>query len=226
VRVVLLHAFPLDERMWRPQLEALARHDAAAPNLYRLGNSMDAWADEVLAQVDGRFVACRASMGGYCALAIARRAPERLAGLVLAGARADADSEERRAGRAGTIDLIRREGAAGLWKSMRPKLFSETAPADVVEGAHELALEQDPGGLVAAVEAIRDRSDSRDVVASLDVPVLMAVGELDPFITVEEARETAESARDGRLHVFEATGHLVNMQCPDEFDRALLALVS
>ncbi len=226
MKVVLLHALPLDERMWAPQREALAGHELVTPNLYRLGNSVDAWADAVLADISGELVACGASMGGYCALAIARRAPDRVAGLVLAGARADADSPERRAGREETIDLIRNDGAAGLWESMRPKLFPETAPEDAVERARRIAREQDPDGLVAAVEAIRDRPDSRDVVASLDVPVLVAVGERDPFITVEEARATADSAPDGRLHVFEGAGHLPSMERPDEFNAALAGILS
>ena len=69
--LVLLHAFPLDERMWEP----LDRQEAIAPRLYEPVSTMDEWADAVLEQVDGSFLACGASMGGYCALAIARRAP-------------------------------------------------------------------------------------------------------------------------------------------------------
>ena len=45
MNVVLLHAFPLDERMWEPQLPALAGHEVVAPNLYDLGgSSIDGWA--------------------------------------------------------------------------------------------------------------------------------------------------------------------------------------
>jgi pimeloyl-ACP methyl ester carboxylesterase len=218
---VLLHALPLDERMWEPQVRALAGHEVMAPNLYALGNSMDSWAEAVLNLVEGRFAACGASMGGYCALAIARRASDRLSALVLAGSRVDADSPERRAARAASIELIRSEGAAGLWEDMRPKLFPDTAPAAAVERAQKIALEQDPAGLVAAVEAIRDRPDSTELVASLSVPVRIAVGEQDPFLSVEEARATTESARDGRLHVFEGAGHLPSLEQSGEFNRLL-----
>jgi pimeloyl-ACP methyl ester carboxylesterase len=224
--LVLLHALPLDERMWEPQREALAGREIVAPNLYRLGRSMDAWAEGVLASVEGSFVACGASMGGYCALAIARRAPDRLEGLVLAGARVEADSPERRAGRAATIELIRAEGAAGLWEDMRPKLFPADVPEDVVSRARAIALEQDPDRLVGAVEAIRDRADSSDVAAALDVPIMMAVGAEDAFISIDEARQTADSAPHGRLRVFEGSGHLPSLQRPDEFNRVLLDFVS
>jgi len=177
---------------------------------------MDEWAESVLEQVEGPFLACGASMGGYCALAIARRAPERLTGIVLAGARVDADSPERRAGRADTIELIRSRGPSGLWDDMLPKLFSDAVAPEAVELARDIALERNPDDLVRAVEAIRDRDDSSTVAASLGVPLVMAVGEHDPFISVEEARATG-----GRLHVFEGAGHLVSMERPGEFNRVL-----
>jgi pimeloyl-ACP methyl ester carboxylesterase len=202
--------------MWEP----LGRDDAVAPRLYGLGTTMDEWAKAVLDQVDGPFLACGTSMGGYCALAIARRAPERLTGLVLAGARVEADSPERRAGRADTIELIRSHGPSGLWDDMRPKLFPETASPEVVELARDIALDQDSDDLIRGVEAIRDREDSSSVVASLGLPVVMAVGEHDPFISVDEARASA-----GRVDVFEGVGHLPAMERPDDFNRLLDSLL-
>jgi pimeloyl-ACP methyl ester carboxylesterase len=217
VTIVLLHAFPLDERMWEPQIGALADHQIVAPNLYRLGSTMDEWAQAALAAVDGPLLVVGASMGGYCALAMARRAPERIAGLLLAGARAEDDTPDRRAGRAGTIELVRSEGAPGLWQDMRSKLFSAAADADVVERGRQLVLGQEPDDLVRAVEAIRDRPDSRDVLASLRSPVVVAVGEHDPFLPVDEAPP-------GRLHVFEGVGHLVSLERPTEFTNLVLGL--
>jgi pimeloyl-ACP methyl ester carboxylesterase len=212
VTLLLLHAFPLDERMWEP----LGRENAIAPRLYGPGNTMDEWAAALLEQVDGPFVACGSSMGGYCALAIARLAPERLTGLLLTGARLGADPPDRRAGRAETIELVRCEGNAALLEDMRPKLFPQTASPDVVERAHMAALEQDPDDLVRGIEAIRDRQDSASVATSLEVPVVLAVGEHDTFFTPEEARGTGL-----RMHVFNGVGHLPSMERPQEFNRLL-----
>jgi len=217
VNVLLLHAFPLNERMWEPQLAALRGHDVHAPRLYSPGNSTDAWAETILDRMDGPFLACGASMGGYCALALARLAPERVAGLVLAGARIDSDPPDRREGRAATIELIRLGGTEAVWEDMRPKLFSPDADAELLERAQEIALEQSPDALVSGVEAIRDRPDSTDIVAKLDVPVVHAVGEHDPFVSPGEA-----AAYPGRLEAFENTGHLVSMQRPERFNRLLL----
>ena len=225
MKVVLLHAFPLDERMWEPQLPALVGHDVAAPNLYDLGgSSVDGWAQRILDEVEGDVVAVGASMGGYVALAMARLAPERIRRLLFAGARPDADSPERREGRAGTIELIEREGAPGLWENQREKLFGEDAPEKAVELAHQMALSREIPDLIRAIEAIRDRPDSTGVLQT--VPVVLAVGGGDLFFPVEEARASAEQAQSGRLVVFEHARHLPNLEEPDEFNRTLLELVA
>ena len=126
--VVFLHAFPLDERMWAGQHAGPLY--TIAPRLYGLGRTMDEWAAAVADDVEGELALVGASMGGYCALALARREPERVRGALLLGARPDADSNERRVGRAKTIELIREQGAEALWRDMVPKLFAEERNAD------------------------------------------------------------------------------------------------
>jgi pimeloyl-ACP methyl ester carboxylesterase len=206
--ILLLHAFPLDERMWGPQLEVLGDHDVHTPRLYSRGRTMAAWAQSIADETEGELVLVGASMGGYCALALARLAPERVRGLLLVGARPDADSPERRAGRADTIDLIRREGADGLWASMEPKLFHDRSKADP-----ELAF-RDPDLLVEAVEAIRDREDSTDVARSFVGRVRFVVGEFDPFVSAAELAEFD-------VQEIPNAGHLVNLELPDVFNSAV-----
>ena len=41
MKLLLLHAFPLDERMWEPQLEALRDYDVVTPRLYGRGRTID-----------------------------------------------------------------------------------------------------------------------------------------------------------------------------------------
>ena len=208
MRVLFLHAFPLDERMWEPQREALGGHDVVEPRLYGRGQTMDAWADSVAGELEGDVAVVGASMGGYCALALARRAPERVRGLLLLGARPDADSDERRAGRADTIELIRNEGPEALWRSMVPKLFADESVAD------ERLLFRDADGLVGAVEAIRDRVDSTTVARGLERPVMFVVGQSDPFVSADELREFD-------VRELPNAGHLANIERPDEFNEVL-----
>lgn len=220
MKIALLHAFPLDERMWESQREALGGREVFAPHLYSLGTSMDDWAQRVAEQAEGPVVAVGASMGGYCAQRLLAHAD--VLAIVLAGARADADPPERRQARDETIRLIREEGVERLWEAQRPRLLAEDADAGAVERARALTLEQDPEELATGVAAMRDRPDSTALVRETEAPVLIAVGEHDPFFPADEAQALAASARNGRAHVFEGSGHLASLERPDEFNRVLV----
>jgi pimeloyl-ACP methyl ester carboxylesterase len=111
VRILLLHAFPLDPSMWDAQRPVLERHEVVAPSLYGRGNTMDAWAESLLTELEGPFGCCvGASMGGGCALALERRSPGLLRALVLAGAHAGPDPPERRPQREQQIAELREAG--------------------------------------------------------------------------------------------------------------------
>src|SRR5919202_6337446 len=209
--VLLLHALPLDERMWEPQRAAFPH--AVAPRLYGRGSRMAEWARGILEEVEGDFAAVGSSMGGYCALELVRQAPERVRALVLVGSRVEADSPERREGRARTLELIREGGAEALWEDMRPKLFPPR-DTEAVAFARRLALEQRSDELAAAGGAICDRRDSREGVARLERPVLFAAGREDPFVSPEEAPPFVEARS------FD-TGHLPSLERPDEFNAVL-----
>jgi pimeloyl-ACP methyl ester carboxylesterase len=200
VKVVLLHAWPLDERMWEPHLAWLRDDgfDPVAPRLYGRGPSIDTWASQILREVVGPFVAVGASMGGYTALALARRAPERVVGIVLAGSRGDADSAERRASRDELVVRIRAEGVP-------PDARTDAS-------AEELAVAQ---------EAIRDRPDASGVVGAFGGPLLVCVGDEDEIVSVDEARGLADAALRGSVEVFADAGHLVSVDQPDRFAAVL-----
>jgi 3-oxoadipate enol-lactonase len=210
MKVVLLHAFPLDERMWEPQLPALEGHEVVAPNLYDLGGaSIDAWASRILEETPGRLVAVGASLGGYVALSMARQAPERVSGLLLAGSRASADPPERRAVREEMIRVVTDEGIEG-WN----REFSPPGPSD-------RATDQ----LVRGIEALRDRQDASDVVASFPGPLTLIVGGHDELLPVDEARKIVDTAPNGWLEVVESAGHVVSVDAPQRFNRILLELL-
>ena len=207
MKVLLLHALPLDERMWGPQRDVLSGHDVVAPRLYGRGRTMDAWAESIADEVDGEVAVVGASMGGYCALALAQRVRERVRGLLLVGSRPDADSPERRAGRADTIELIRREGADGLWRFMVPKLFADE------RNANASLMHRDSEDLIGAVATIRDRVDSTGLARDFAGPLQFVVGEHETFVRPELA--------EFDIRVVPEAGHLVNIERPDEFNAIL-----
>jgi pimeloyl-ACP methyl ester carboxylesterase len=226
MNVMLLHAFPLDERMWEPQLEPLRDYQVATPRLYDRGDTLDEWAASLLEETEGDLALVGASLGGYVALAMANREPERIRALALVGARADADSPERRASRADTISLIEAGGAEALWENQRPKLLLDSASEDAVARARELVLARRTDELTGAVRALRDRADSSATFESFDGTSLVAVGEGDQFFPPDEAETLAGRARHGRLRIFTGARHLPSLEQPDEFNAELAGFLS
>jgi pimeloyl-ACP methyl ester carboxylesterase len=201
MKVMLLHAWPPDETMWERQVAALRNSgfEPFAPRLYGRGASIDGWAVRLLDELDGPFVAVGASMGGYCALALARRAPERVVGMALAGSKATADEMSRRVYRNELIARLREKGV----------------PPD-------LDTRVEAEALAVAQEAIRDRLDLSGVAASFGGPLLVCVGDDDDLVSEDEARELAEMALRGSVEVFEGAGHLLTIEQPERFNAVLL----
>src|SRR5690606_3898681 len=114
--LLLIHGFPLDSRLWRPQVEGLATiARVLAPDLRGFGDdrrevpevlAMEDFAEDLKDRLDkegvSQVVLCGLSMGGYIALAFMERWPERVQGLVLCGTRAEADDDQGRQARQAT----------------------------------------------------------------------------------------------------------------------------
>jgi 3-oxoadipate enol-lactonase len=236
--VVLLHAFPLDSRMWLPQVEALGGYRVIVPDLRGFGaakalagavTTMDLLADDVAKLLDERelerVVLCGLSMGGYVALAFARRHPERLGGLVLCGTRAGADTEEARAARLAMAERVLADGVGFLPEAMLPGLLGETSRQqrpELVQQVTDAILDQDPGGIAAAQRGMAERADSTGVLGQITVPTLVITGMRDELISPEESTEMAAAIRDARLVQVPDAGHLVNLEQADAVNEALL----
>lgn len=205
MNVILLHGWPLSEHMWEPQVIALREAGIVplVPRLYGRGPSIDSWAAQLLRDYDDQLVAVGASMGGYCALALARRAPEHIVGMALVASRASADSFERRREREDLIAVLREKGVP-------PDLETE-------EPAEYLAVAQ---------EAMRDRMDLSGIAASFGGPLLVCVGDRDEMVSVEESSALASSALRGTLEVFPGAGHFPSIEQPERFNEVLLGFVS
>jgi pimeloyl-ACP methyl ester carboxylesterase len=228
--VLLLHAFPLDARMWEPQRAALegAGYPVAAPDLPgeppEIG--FDAWARRLLATLDGDLVPVGCSMGGYLAFELWRQAAPLIRALVLVDSRATADSPAQKEVRDDSIRLLGEAGVEAFWEGLAPKLFAADAAPAVVERARSLALEQPLTGLVATQETIRDRPDSRPTLAEIDVPVLVLVGEDDELTPPADAEAMVAALPNAQFSTIAGAGHLSPVERPDDVTRALLAFLA
>ena len=240
VPLVLLHAFPFARAMWRAQVEAL--QDVCrliVPDLRGFGGtgafdgppSVEQMADDVCALLDALNIREPValgglSMGGYVALAFARKYASRLRALILADTRAEGDTPEAKANRDKSIASAKTLTAAEFLEGMLPKLFSAETPARhpaAVEEARRIGAVQSPAGIVAALQALRDRPDSRFSLAAITVPTLVIVGRDDTLTPPSAAQTLAAGIRGAQLVTLDGAGHLSNLEQPDRFNQAVRA---
>lgn len=237
--VVLLHAFPLDRGMWASQVAALSvRYRVHAVDLFGFGgcelpaggwgveSMADALAGWILAEkIRTPVVVCGLSMGGYVALAFARRHANHVRALILADTRAEPDTEDARAARDRAIEAVRQHGSAAQVEAMLPKVLGATTHAErpgVVSEFRRTGLAQDREAVVAGLIALRDRPDARPGLAAVDVPTLVVVGDEDTLTPPSAAEALAVGIRGAKLVVLPNAGHLSNLEAPDAFNAAVL----
>jgi 3-oxoadipate enol-lactonase len=236
--VVLLHAFPLNRKMWAPQVEALCETRRVITSDYPgFGSSprppaqpdMRYYAEQVGELLDrlklDRVVLGGLSMGGYVVFACLRLFPERISALLLANTRPDPDPEEAKEARRETARRVAEEGVEVLPKLQMERLLAPNTlenRKDVVKSVRAMILESSPDGVVAALGAMRDRPDSTDLLGKIGVPTLVAGGEEDALSTPEVTGEMARKIPNSRHHTFSGAGHLSNLEAPKEFNAALL----
>jgi 3-oxoadipate enol-lactonase len=236
--VVLLHAFPLARAMWRPQVEDLrGDYRIITPDLPGFGTShgfagtpsVEAMADAVADLLDQIPIAERVvlgglSMGGYVALAFARRYGDRLRGLILADTRSEPDNEEGRANRDKMIALASTGPPGAVIEQMMPRLLGpQTAEhrPEVAAEVRRIAADQHSAGIVAALRALRDRPDAGPWLGSIGVPTLVLVGRDDALTPPALAEPLAKGIPGARLVVLEGAGHLSNLERPEAFNAAV-----
>lgn len=230
--LLLLHAWPLDARMWEPQRGVL-RDDlpVVAPDHPGFGSAplagpvttMEACARRALEALDEagveRAVVCGLSLGGYVAFEIWRRARERVLGLVLANTRAVADPPEAARSRRELADRLRREG--NLLVADPPKLLAPDAPGELFEHVRALIADQSAEAIAAALEGMAERPDSTPDLPGISVPTLVITSTQDQLIPPEVSKAMAEQIPGARLEVIDGVGHLSNLEAPDRFNRLL-----
>jgi pimeloyl-ACP methyl ester carboxylesterase len=239
--VILIHAFPLNADMWRPQLETVAQGwRYLAPDLRGFGASpagpaqpgMDDYAADVQAVMDALEIESAVigglSMGGYITFALHRIAPERFTSIVLADTKAEADTPEGRAGRRAMSALVRSEGVGAVADRMLPKLLSESSQADAVLTSRVRSLIEvnSADGIDHAIHALMDRPDSTPDLPLLRLPLLVIVG-ADDVLTPRADSERIVNATDrSQLVVVQGAGHLSNLEAPDVFSTALASFLT
>jgi pimeloyl-ACP methyl ester carboxylesterase len=239
---VLLHAFPLSRRMWQFQYDGLtSQMRLVTPDLPGFGESATAggppdlgvMADAVLVLLDRLeledVVLGGLSMGGYVAMEILRRRPDRVRALVLADTKASADAEAAAANRRRMAEVLEEgRNTRVLVHDVLPTVVGDTTREEhpeTVTWLRELVEETDPLGAAWAQRAMAARRDSFDTLRGVRVPTLVVVGEEDALSPPSDAEAMADAVPGADLVVLKRAGHLSAVEAPDNFNDAVCEFV-
>ncbi len=225
--VLLLHGFPFSAESFWPQLEAPPKGVRyLAPDHRGFGQSalgpgvstMEALADDALALLDAlrihAAVVGGVSMGGYVAIALLRKNPGRVKGLMLFDTQAAADDEAGKARREAVAKDTEAKGMTPIVEAMMPKLFAPTAPAAAKARVEKIMRETNPLAAAAASRGMASRTDGKDILPRFAGPCLVVVGAEDAITPVERARQLAALVPGAQLEIVPGAGHLANLEQP------------
>lgn len=235
--VVLLHAFPLNQTMWEPQVRELANDFQFITLDFRgFGESkstdepylMEFLAADVHALLDhlklDQVILCGLSMGGYVALAFYQEFPDMVQGLVLADTRAEADTDDAKKNRKALADLAIQEGARPVAKQLIPKLLGETtraSNAELVARVEKMIFSASIAGIANASLGMALRPDFNPTLKEITCPTLILVGEEDTLTPVATAEHLRDNIANAEMQVIPHAGHLSNLERPTGFNTAL-----
>ena len=160
-------------------------------------------------------------MGGYAAMALLRLDASRVKGLVLCDTQATADDETAKGAREATAQEIEKNGLQAFSIAMAKRLLGPQAGDAVRRDVEAQIRAQDPKVVAACSRALGQRADSRELLGRFAGPAMVVVGEHDAITPPAKARVMHELLKGSRLVTVAGSGHLPQLEKPEEFNRAL-----
>jgi pimeloyl-ACP methyl ester carboxylesterase/predicted glycosyltransferase len=244
-------------RHWKMQIPYLARHFRVL-TMDGLGNGRSdrchephryaaaEFARDCLAVMDAtgteRALMAALSRGAQFLLALARLAPERMAGAAFIGPMFPYTPSHLRLLRVPPIraQFLRPQPAYRWWGRMNGVHWREDYPAfadwfisrclpephstKAIEDGVGWALDTDPETLIATMPTMLDGCDRRtlrELAQGIDCPVLVVSGERDKITPPRDARALARLCGQGRLEVVRRAGHFPHARKPVQVNLAL-----
>ncbi len=235
--IVLLHPFPANHEIWLPAAEALSsRYRLILPDLRGHGDSaagegpatMTKHAADVARicheEGIGRAIFAGVSVGGYILFEFWRQNRGRVAGLVLADTRAQAETPESRANRLKTASDVLEHGTEPFIDTMIPRLLGHTTlenRPDLVSAVRRMMLKMTPQDINLVQRGMADRPDSVSTLTTINVPTLVLVGGEDIVSPVADGELIRKNILEAEIKVIDRGGHYAVFEQAEETGRLL-----
>ena len=224
--IVFVHGALMGRAVWRPQVDRLSdRFHCISVDLPGHGTQrdeafeLDRAADEVIRAIDeaagGRAVLVGLSLGGYVAMTVAARHPEKVRGLVIAGSTREPTGVSRLAflAYASALRVVPESIVRGIALGYFRRRYGTVLTAAITAGEHFAR-----GGSRAVRRIAGTRFRYR--LAAYGGPILVINGTLDLVFRIGAGRFLT-GVPGVTSRVIPRAGHLSNVDRPEVFTRLL-----
>lgn len=233
--LLFVHGAGDDHRVWRPQLAALAdEFMVVCWDEPGAGRSSDVPADFGLADYANCLAAlietlglgpahvAGLSWGGTVVQELYRHHPRLVATLILvdtyAGWKGSLPEQEVRARVASAREMLAAPTEA--FDPILPGLFAGGPPAEFLPLLEDMAAAVRPESLRTQLFVMAE-ADQRDLLPRIAVPTLLIWGEQDARSPLIVANQFQQAIPDATLVVIAGSGHLSNLERPEQFNDAV-----
>lgn len=237
--IVLLHAFPLSNSMWKSQIDKLVEADFRIVSPDLLGfrsntnsseiNLMEDMANHVADLLDSlaieKAIIGGLSMGGYVTINLYRLFPEKFSAIILCDTNCESEPEEKRQLRYDLIKKINEIGTQALIENILPNLicdFTKENNEKLVNHLEKEFLKADKNGVIAALKGMAVRKDHTYLLDEIDIPTLLIFGEEDKITNIECSRKLNRLINNSKLEIIKNAGHYSNLENSTQFNSVLL----
>ena len=223
---MLLPGMNCSPRLWQPVLASAAFVVGGRPKVLHgelRGGSLDECVDRLLVTLPPRCSLAGVSLGAIVALALVRRAPERVARLALLAVNPRPPRPDQLEAWASQREHLAAGGTArSLQQQLLPVLVSPRHRSPELD---EVVLSMaDEVGEVALDDQLaiqQSRVDERPALPAVSVPTLVLGGAEDALVPVARHEEVHAGVAGACLQVLDGTGHLTTLEAPDAVAAAL-----
>jgi pimeloyl-ACP methyl ester carboxylesterase len=217
-----------DGTVWTHQARDLATLTTITIADHGSLHSLGKMAEAILQRAPARFAIAGHSMGGRVTLEVFRRAPERVAGMILMDTaytpRREGVSGDREAeGRHALLDVARKEGTRAMGAVWVQRMVhpSRLADAALLDSILDMIGRKTADIFAAQIQALLDRPDATPLLAGIHCPTVVLCGRQDTWAILSQHEKMSAHIPDSRLVVIEECGHMSTMERPAEVTAAM-----
>lgn len=220
--LVLLGGYMCDARIFDPQISEFSKDRMVILPPAMTGRSMPDYIRGLLDHLPPRFAVAGYDLGGFGAMELLHKVPDRVTRIALTATNVLADTPQESAAREADITKARAGcGHSVIEERSLTSIGNGPLRAGTLQIVRDMALGVGPDVMVEQLRATQKRSDHQSTLRKCRVPAAVICGETDPLTQPKRHEFMAALIHYATLHAIPNAGHYPTLEQPDMVNAAL-----